>query len=226
MTWFIARRASPTYGPMSLQGMRHNDVRKLLTAHVALGRPCTDILDIGCGRGELLRSLAGGNHRLSGCDWLESLADSRGISYRAIDLNRTGLAGYDDIAFDVVLCSDVIEHLESPAMLLREIARVLRPNGTAIISFPNSWNLLERVRFLFGANFRRFRSERKSGPWGHISFFTPEVLESLCDRAGLRVEALLGGSGTGHMAFGGYYMEVPASLLLSYNAYAVLHRGN
>jgi 2-polyprenyl-6-hydroxyphenyl methylase/3-demethylubiquinone-9 3-methyltransferase len=154
------------------------------------------------------------------------LEDSNGIAYRSIDLNRDGLAAYGDKSFDIVLCSDVIEHLESPAMLLREIGRVLRPDGLAIVSFPNSWNILERIRFLFSANFRRFRSERKSGPWGHISFFTTEILESLCDRAGLDIKALRGGSFSGHIALGGYYMKIPASLLLSYNVYAVLQRSS
>jgi 2-polyprenyl-3-methyl-5-hydroxy-6-metoxy-1,4-benzoquinol methylase len=223
MTWFIPRRAARTYGLASLQGMRHDDVRRLL-AHHRPGRAAPKVLDVGCGRGELLRSLAGQAAERHGCDWLPDLPNAEGIVYRSVDLNRDGLAGYDDRSFDVILCSDVIEHLESPAMLLREIARVLSLDGTAIVSFPNSWNLLERLRYLFKASFRRFRSERKSGAWGHISFFTAEVLESLCDRAGLDVRSLSGGLGTGHMASGGYYTPVPPSLLFTYNAYVVLER--
>lgn len=223
MIWFIPRRASRTYGLASLQGLRHDDVRRLLAA-ARRGKPALKLLDVGCGKGELLRSFAGGGIELHGCDWLPELPDARGITYRSVDLNRNGLAGYDDHSFDVVVCSDVIEHLESPAMLLREMSRVLRPDGTVIVSFPNSWNLLERLRFLFKASFRRFKSERKSGPWGHISFFTAEVLESLCDRAGLNVRSLSGGLGSGHMASGGYFALVPPSLLFTYNAYAVLER--
>lgn len=223
MAWFIPRRAARNYGPASLQGMRHDEVRRLLAAR-RRGKAAPKVLDVGCGRGELLRSLAGQARELHGCDWLPDLPDAQGITYRSVDLNRNGLAGYEDHSFDVILCSDVIEHLESPAMLLREISRVLRPDGTAIVSFPNSWNLLERLRYLFKASFRRFRSERKSGPWGHISFFTAEILESLCDRAGLLVRSLSGGLGSGHMASGGYYAKVPPSLLFTYNAYAVLER--
>jgi 2-polyprenyl-3-methyl-5-hydroxy-6-metoxy-1,4-benzoquinol methylase len=225
MTGFGLQRSSRTYGARSLQGMRHEDVRKLLAHRLAeTGAPAAGlrVLDIGCGKGDLLKSLAGRQWQLHGCDWLEALPEAGEIAYRSIDLNRNGLAGYDDASFDVVLCSDVIEHLESPAMLLREAARVLKPGGTALISFPNSWNVLERVRFLLGANLRRFRSERVSGPWGHISFFTPHVLESLCDRAGLEIVSLRGGDGVGHMAFGGRHLRVPPTLLLSYNAYLTL----
>lgn len=221
MKWFIPCRASGIYGLESLQGKRHEELRNILSVHRA-GRPAPKVLDVGCGRGELLRSLNTSSAELHGCDWLPELPDAQGIIYSNVDLNRSGLSVYDDHSFDIVLCSDVIEHIESPAMLLREISRVLRSDGTAIVSFPNSWNLFERLRFLFKASFRRFRSERKSGAWGHISFFTAEVFESLCDRAMLDVRSLSGGLGIGHMAIGGYYANVPPSLLLTYNVYAVL----
>jgi 2-polyprenyl-6-hydroxyphenyl methylase/3-demethylubiquinone-9 3-methyltransferase len=223
MKWFIPRRAMLTYGLASFHGLRHDEVRHLLAAH-RVGKLSPKVLDVGCGRGELLRSLKSDAKELHGCDWLPDLPDSKGIFYRSVDLNLDGLAGYDDHSFDVVLCSDVIEHMESPAMLLREISRVLRSDGTAIVTFPNSWNLFERLRFLFKASFRRFRSERKSGSWGHISFFTAEIFESLCDRAMLDVLSLSGGLGSGHMGSGGYYAKVPPSLLLTYNVYAVLER--
>jgi SAM-dependent methyltransferase len=200
-------------------------MRGLLAAHFRTPAGRTPkLLDVGCGRAEFLQSVVNSNWELHGCDWLEALPDPTGINYTRVDLNRHGLSVYGDGTFDAVLCSDVIEHMESPAMLLREIARVLSAQGIAIVSFPNSWNLLERVRFLLSANFRRFKSERVSGPWGHISFFTPDILESLCDRGGLELVRLTGGHGSGHMGFGGYFVPVPASLLLTYNVYAVLRK--
>lgn len=220
--WFIPQRATLTYGLSSLQGMRHDELRQLMAVYTKC-KPSPKVLDVGCGKGELLRSLQSYAIELHGCDWLPDLSDSKEvITFRQTDLNRNGLAGYDDQSFDVVLCSDVIEHMESPAMLLREISRVLRPDGIAIVSFPNSWNLLERLRFLFKASFRRFRSERKSGAWGHISFFTFEVLESLCDRAHLKIVQLCGGTASGHMAAAGMFMRIPPTLLLSYNVYVVI----
>jgi 2-polyprenyl-6-hydroxyphenyl methylase/3-demethylubiquinone-9 3-methyltransferase len=224
MTWFIPRRAALTYGPSSLQGLRHDEVRRIMVACRKGQTNARCVLDVGCGKGELLRSLADQASELHGCDWLPSIPEVQHIIFRRVDINYNGLEAYEDLSFDTVLCSDVIEHIESPAMLLREISRVLRPDGIAIVSFPNSWNLLERTRYLFKASFRRFKSERKSGPWGHISFFTPEVLESLCDRAGLQIISLSGGLISGHMALGGYYVKVPSNLLLTYNAYVVLKR--
>ncbi len=226
MTDPIAGRAAAAYGPTSLTGMRHAELRCLLARHLGAQRlqgPLR-ILDVGCGDGRLLQSLVAVGRDLHGCDWLPNAPAGVSMAYTQVDLNRNGLAHCADASFDVVLSSDVIEHLEAPAQLLREIARVLRPDGLAVISFPNSWNLLERLRFLLRASFRRFKSERVSGAWGHISFFTPEVLQSLCDRAKLDLRQLCGGAPKGHMAAAGYYLRVPPTLLLSYNAYAVLQR--
>jgi len=43
---------------------------------------------------------------------------------------------YPDSSFDHVICLEVLEHTEEPTVLLGEIARVLKPSGTAILSAP------------------------------------------------------------------------------------------
>ena len=44
---------------------------------------------------------------------------------------------FDDGAFDVVICTEVIEHVVSPTRGIAELARVLRPGGTLVLSTPN-----------------------------------------------------------------------------------------
>lgn len=219
-------RQARSYGPESLTGMRHAELVDLARRHLGEARwggPLR-VLDAGCGDGRLLQGLAAPGRELHGCDWIATAPAGVTMDYTPIDLNRDGLKHYPDAGFDLVTCSDVIEHLEAPGALLREIARVVRADGLAVVSFPNSWNLLERIRYLLSGKFRRFKSERVSGPWGHISFFTAEVLESLCDRARLDIVALRGGSDHGHMAAAGMFLRVPPTTLLSYNVFAVLKR--
>jgi len=220
-------RPDRTYGPRSLQGMRHAEVVELLEANLVRRGLGSELrfLDVGCGEGQLLLACAQPGRHLAGCDWLENPQARDRIEYSRVDLNGSGLDIYADAAFDIVLCSDVLEHMENPARILRDIARVLTDKGLAVLSIPNSWNLMERIRFLLSAGFRRYRAERVSGPWGHISFFTRETLQSLCDRAGLNIERLAGGGRRGHLAIGGIFLRVPPSLLLSYNVYIVLGKG-
>ena len=52
-------------------------------------------------------------------------------------------------SFDGVNLTEVIEHIEHQAQLIREIARVLKEGGVVVISTPNVLNVLSRLRFLF-----------------------------------------------------------------------------
>jgi SAM-dependent methyltransferase len=63
---------------------------------------------------------------------------------------------FADDTFDLVLATDVIEHIQDDASALNEIARVLKPGGLALITVPafNSlWGLQDRV----GHHYRRYR---------------------------------------------------------------------
>lgn len=47
---------------------------------------------------------------------------------------------FADAEFDVVLCSQVLEHVEHPGITISEIKRVLKPNGRAVVSIPFLYN--------------------------------------------------------------------------------------
>ena len=175
--------------------------------------PSSRILDVGCGKGLLAsRLMRAGFGQISGCDWLPP-PGAASYPYRQVDLNREGLTAYADRSFDVVIASDVLEHLENPASMLRECARVLRPGGHVVITIPNCWNIFERIHFLLTGNSSRYRSERKSGPHGHISMLPSGILESLADRAGLRLDRMAGGC----TYFLGHFWGNLSHPLLSYN---------
>jgi SAM-dependent methyltransferase len=112
--------------------------RYLWARQVVLG---SDVLDAGCGRGYGSRILAGaGAARVVGVD-IDPDAIDRARS--AVRDQTEWLVGDITVlpfaadSFDVVVCFEVIEHLEQQTDALRELHRVLRPEGHLVISSPN-----------------------------------------------------------------------------------------
>lgn len=111
-------------------------------------------LDIGCGPGTFIGSLAAGAHRSTGVDVARAQIDYAQAKYGGTDRDfrvvAPGPLPFDDGVFDAVTCIELIEHLpdaESLA-LLRETLRVLRPGGTLFLSTPNyasAWPWVEKA---------------------------------------------------------------------------------
>jgi len=211
-------RHVPGYNPSSTQWIRHEELVRRLPEDP---RPLR-VLDIGCGAGYLImKAKAARSHwHFEGCDWLDNIPHGGDFPYNKVDLNRTFLTGYGDSSFDALLCSDVLEHLENPARMFQDMARVSKPGAAALLSLPNAWNIFERLRFLCTGRLKRYRSERQSGPYGHISLFTADTLESLADRSGWQVTSITGG----HTLFSGVLLPWTKSTLVSYNLFITLTR--
>lgn len=73
-----------------------------------------------------------------------ALAGNPGLAYVSVDMfdphaqhhADLGALPFADAAFDTVICSHVLEHIEDDRLAMRELARVLRPRGRAIIMVP------------------------------------------------------------------------------------------
>lgn len=107
-----------------------------------------DYLDVGSGVGKLLK-LVGARYNLNcfACDYTRELMRSPDQAVEIVDLNREPLP-YVDNRFSLVTCAETIEHLERYREAIREIYRVLKPGGIAIITTPNVLNLRSRLRYL------------------------------------------------------------------------------
>ena len=96
------------------------------------------ILEIGCSGGPLLQRLrATGYTDLTGIDVSEAgiaVAQQRGIPNVSC-MDGTNLA-FADNSFDLVVASDVLEHIGDEAQALREWTRVLRPGGQMLVFVP------------------------------------------------------------------------------------------
>lgn len=86
---------------------------------------------------------------------------------------------YPDAAFDLVIFAEIIEHLlNDPCNVLREIKRVLKPNGTLILTTPNVARLENVTRLISGANI--YDPYSGYGPYGrHNREFNRHELDQL-----------------------------------------------
>ena len=107
-------------------------------AQVAAGRR---VLDAGCGTGYGCVLLAeGGAEDVVGVDIAAEVLDSvRSDMPDAVRLDVADVAElpYADGEFDLVVCFDVVEHLEDPGRALDEMVRVLAGDGVLLVSTPN-----------------------------------------------------------------------------------------
>jgi ubiquinone/menaquinone biosynthesis C-methylase UbiE len=116
------------------------------------------VLDIGCGNGYhifLLNTLKGIEEKVyfEGLDISEEdiefareVKESFGFDNIKFKLCDAESVEYPDNHFDIVLCSDVLEHLVRPEKCLSEIMRVLKLGGLAIITTPNKSNMVRIFR--------------------------------------------------------------------------------
>jgi 2-polyprenyl-3-methyl-5-hydroxy-6-metoxy-1,4-benzoquinol methylase len=87
--------------------------------------------------------------------------------------------------FDAACCLEVIEHVENPWKLFRDISETLRPGGRLLLSTPNVASFLSRLIFLRSGKFHQFGTEDIA--YGHINPVTPFEMETIADRAGWSV---------------------------------------
>ncbi|MEE2710443.1 MAG: class I SAM-dependent methyltransferase [Gemmatimonadota bacterium] len=99
------------------------------------------LLDIGCGDGFLFTHLEGRTHGvdLYGMDLSHrrlTITKNRGFPVRVLDGNAENIPFSDD-TFDIVICTEALEHLIAPPVALHEIKRILKPGGLMILTVPS-----------------------------------------------------------------------------------------
>jgi SAM-dependent methyltransferase len=156
--------------------------------------PCSAFLDAGCGDGRYLAALGAElPARRAGLDISERILETARARVDA-DLRQGNLETipFADGEFDLVLCSQVIEHVLDANAAVAELHRILRPGGTLVISTDNERNDVTRV--LNAPRTATVRMLRLSGARGRIESpatpYTRESFQALLARGGLTVEHL------------------------------------
>jgi ubiquinone/menaquinone biosynthesis C-methylase UbiE len=156
--------------------------------------PCEAFLDAGCGDGRYLAALADGLPvRRAGVDISERILDTARQRVAA-DFRRGNLEAipFADDEFDLVLCSQVIEHVLDADAAVAELGRVLRPAGTLVISTDNARNYVTKT--LNAPRSAAVRALRLRGARGRVESpavsYTHRAFRTLLERGGFTVEHL------------------------------------
>ena len=105
------------------------------------------VLDLSCGGGATSKMLTSHGFEVVATDYTPPPPIQGVKRVAGVDLNE--YLPFRSATFNGVNLIEVIEHIEHQAQLIREISRVLKSGGVAVISTPNILNVLSRLRFLF-----------------------------------------------------------------------------
>jgi 2-polyprenyl-3-methyl-5-hydroxy-6-metoxy-1,4-benzoquinol methylase len=132
------------------------------------------VLDVGCGEGFVLDRLhqEGIGKKLEGVDILDRAIEIGRKLHPHLTLKQGSIYNlpYKDNSFDLVICSEVLEHLDDPEKALREVIRVSK--GYCLLSVPNE-PLFMLGNFLRGKNLSRFGNDIEHiQHWSNGAFYT------------------------------------------------------
>jgi SAM-dependent methyltransferase len=135
--------------------------------------PVGRVLDVGCGAGPAMRYLASCGAQAVGVDMeYYPLAEAQKLTSAPgfVQANVEYVLPFADQSFDVVLISELVEHLYNGRPLIFDSYRVLREGGRLIVTTPNLWDV------------RRLIAPLRGQPWSgdtdptHINLYTPTRL--------------------------------------------------
>jgi SAM-dependent methyltransferase len=181
------------------QGRAERQAAMLAQIAIEAGRPLTAV-DIGCGDGTCTKvaltvcgMLSESPVRIVGMDWSEAAlkqAKERGVPVARASADDGGLP-LADSTMDVVIMSELVEHLVDPDGTLDEAWRVLRPGGTLLLSTPNLAAWYNRALLAVGVqpiftevSLRGIYGRPGHEVVGHLRVFTRRALKGLLEAMG------------------------------------------
>lgn len=115
-----------------------------------IGTSPKDILTIGCGNGYVEHTLVKNGHRVVGFELSEKaceLSRGHGIDCRKIDVLELDTDRFG-MKFDWIVAIDVWEHIPDSELFLKQVGRLLKPDGKLFLKAPNFGHAKFRIRYL------------------------------------------------------------------------------
>lgn len=114
------------------------------------------LLDVGCGAGRLWSCLRGRFDRYVGIDAVRYAEFPAEAEFHQADLDA-GRAFLPDACAEVVASVETIEHLENPRAFMRELVRLVKPDGWVVVTTPNQLSFLSLLTLVCKHRFSAFQ---------------------------------------------------------------------
>lgn len=148
-----------------------------------------NVLELGCGLGNNLKVFKDDNNVLGieGVPDIVEKAQNRKVNIVLGDIEHE--INVEDNSQDVILCLDVLEHLQYPLELLVKARKKLSDSGCLIINVPNHFDLKGRIKLLFGSGLDVHNYFPNTNDWDnpHIRFFTYDGIKAMLHTAGFKI---------------------------------------
>jgi len=144
------------------------------------------VLDIGCHDGTITQKIAKKGNKVEGLELDKkkaAIARKKGFK---VYIGKVQKIPAESNKYDVVHMSEVIEHFLETEKALKEIHRVLKPNGRLIITTPNTTSFRDRVLVLFG-KLPAYVSHEE-----HVKFFNVNRLKNYLKKSNFNFEKAYG----------------------------------
>jgi SAM-dependent methyltransferase len=133
------------------------------------------LLEVGCGRGELLELARAAGFEVRGCDLQRSNATDPAIT---VHIGALSSADFAEESFDCIVLRNTLEHLFAPTEEMQLCHRLLKKDGILYLKVPNAdyehgW----RCRLMF-------QKSNVFGPPWHLNYFTQATLRHFLSRSG------------------------------------------
>lgn len=173
--------------------------------------PGASVLDVGCGNGVIARHLGRLGYEVLGIDVSEKTIQRAKEATRLQNVRFATQSAEDLVAsgqrYDAVICSEVLEHLNDPGVLLKVLKASLKDDGTLIVTVPNGhgpresfvtkpvlrirqrngfmWRMLSRMKNAMGYSGTTVQSAADN--LDHVQFFSRRDLRALAAANGFQI---------------------------------------